>query len=105
MPTTQVHADLAETTSSRLDEQDLRIPDGVELHPALADTLRLRASRWLTRAQREFHDALFALDGSEDSLDRYASARAELDSAEAWALHVARALRGAAFAAPPSKAH
>ena len=52
--------------------------------------LRLEASRWLTQAQREFHDAVFARDGSEESLDRYASARSELDSAEAWALRVTR---------------
>lgn len=81
-------------TSSGLDEQELRIPDRAELTPAVADTLRLKASRWLTQAQREFHDALFALDGSDESLDRYASARAELDSAEAWALRVAKALHG-----------
>jgi hypothetical protein len=52
--------------------------------------LRQEASRWLLQAQQEFHDAIFARDGSEESLDRYASARAELDSAEAWAARVTR---------------
>jgi hypothetical protein len=93
MPTTQARADFGEKTPARPDEQELCIPSRAEFTPALADTLRLKASCWLTQAQREFHDALFAQDGSDESLDRYASARAELDSAEAWALCVARALR------------
>jgi hypothetical protein len=54
--------------------------------------LRSQVSLLLTRAQKELHDAIFTLDGSEESLDRFASARAELDSAEAWALHVAKTL-------------
>lgn len=58
--------------------------------PAEELELRQEASRWLTQAQREFHDAVFARDGSEESLDRYASARAELDSAEDWALRLTR---------------
>jgi hypothetical protein len=44
------HADFREKTFSRLDELALRIPNREELNPALADTLRLKASRWLTLA-------------------------------------------------------
>lgn len=60
----------------------------------MADRLWRQASQWLTHAQREFHDALFTQDGSDEGLERFASARAELDSAEAWALSVMRTLRG-----------
>lgn len=67
-----------------------------ELSPHAAARLRLQACLWLTRAQEELHDAIFARDGSDESLTRYASARAELDSAEAWALRVADALKPAA---------
>ena len=63
-----------------------------ELSPHTAARLRLQACLWLTRAQEELHDAIFARDGSEESLARYAAARAELDSAEAWALRVADAM-------------
>ena len=94
MTTTQAQADCGGATFSRPAEQDLNIPDRAQLSPIQAQTLRQGASRWLTQAQREFHDALFAQDGSDEGLDRYASARAELDSAEAWALRVARLLRG-----------
>jgi hypothetical protein len=93
MPTTQAHADFEEKTSSRPRELELCVPSLAPLSPDMADRLRLEASRWLTQAQREFHDALFAKDGSDESLDRYANARAELDSAEAWACHVVRSLR------------
>jgi hypothetical protein len=93
MTTTQAQADCGGETFSRPADQDLEISDRAHLSPIKAQTLRMEASRWLTCAQREFHDALFAQNGSEESLDRYASARAELDSAEAWALRVARALR------------
>jgi len=93
MATTEAQANRGEETFSRPEERELHIPDRAELSPIMAHTLRLEASRWLTQAQRDFHDALFAQDGSDESLDRYASARAELDSAEAWALRVARALR------------
>jgi hypothetical protein len=93
MPTTKAHSDWEDQTAHRPGEQELHIPDKSALTPQEADTLRRKASTWLTQAQREFHDALFAQDGSDESLDRYASARAELDSAEAWALHVSRGLR------------
>ena len=92
MATTKMPGNLEEQTVNLSAEQELHIPDKSELTPQLANSLRQRASNWLTQAQREFHDALFAQDGSEESLDRYASARAELDSAEAWALRVGRAL-------------
>lgn len=76
-----------------------RRPEGLELwasgladlSPRAAARLRLQACLWLTRAQEEFHDAVFARNGSSESLARYASARAELDSAEAWALRIADA--------------
>lgn len=61
-----------------------------KLTPQRAVRLWLNASLTLTRAQQELHDAIFALDGSEASLDRYAAARSELDSAEAWALRIAK---------------
>ncbi|MDY7225425.1 hypothetical protein [Hyalangium rubrum] len=64
-----------------------------KLTPDVADKLQTEARCWLIQAQRDFQDALFAQDGSDESLDRYAEARAELDSAEAWALRVVRALR------------
>lgn len=67
-------------------------PAQVKLTPAMAARLWLQTSLRLTRAQKELHDAIFTHDGSEASLDRYASARAELDSAEAWALRIAKAL-------------
>ncbi|GMT97225.1 hypothetical protein KH5H1_13440 [Corallococcus caeni] len=61
----------------------------IEPTPQVANWLRMRASQWLTTAQKDFNEALFARDGSESSFDRYADARSELDSAEAWALRVA----------------
>lgn len=64
----------------------------VEHTPQVATWLRLRASQWLTHAQKEFNEAVFARDGSDASLDRFADARSELDSAEAWALRVAEFL-------------
>ncbi|WP_244227051.1 FruA-associating protein, FapA [Corallococcus aberystwythensis] len=64
----------------------------IEPTPQVANWLRLRASQWLTTAQKDFNTALFARDGSEASFDRYADARSELDSAEAWALRVAELL-------------
>nr|WP_128798915.1 FruA-associating protein, FapA [Corallococcus coralloides] len=60
----------------------------VEPTPQVVNWLRMRASQWLTTAQQDFNAALFARDGSEASFDRYADARSELDSAEAWALRV-----------------
>lgn len=66
-------------------------PTQVKLTPAMAARLWLQTSLRLTRAQKELHDAIFSHDGTDASLDRYASARAELDSAEAWALRVAKA--------------
>ncbi|CAM3405623.1 FruA-associating protein, FapA [Corallococcus sp. ZKHCc1 1396] len=65
-------------------------PTQVVITPRMAARLWLQTSLRLTRAQKELHDAIFANDGTDESLDRFASARAELDSAEAWALHVAR---------------
>ncbi|WP_375761332.1 FruA-associating protein, FapA [Corallococcus exercitus] len=70
----------------------------VEPTPQVANWLRMRASQWLTMAQKDFNEALFARDGSEASFDRYADARSELDSAEAWALRVAELLAQAAQA-------
>ena len=67
-------------------------PEQLAMTPQSAARLRQKASHWLTRAQKEFHDSVFARDGSEEGKDRYASARAELDSAEAWALRVAEAV-------------
>jgi hypothetical protein len=67
-------------------------PTQVVVTPRMAARLWLQTSLRLTRAQKELHDAIFSHDGSEAALDRYASARAELDSAEAWALHVSRTL-------------
>ncbi|WP_147468377.1 MULTISPECIES: FruA-associating protein, FapA [Corallococcus] len=64
----------------------------VEPTPQVAGWLRMRASQWLTTAQKDFNAALFARDGSEASFDRYADARSELDSAEAWALRVSEFL-------------
>ncbi|NOK22458.1 FruA-associating protein, FapA [Corallococcus carmarthensis] len=64
----------------------------VEPTPQVANWLRMRASQWLTTAQKDFNEAVFARDGSDASFDRYADARSELDSAEAWALRVAEFL-------------
>ena len=66
-------------------------PTQTELTEHTAPRLWLQASLRLTRAQKDLHDAIFGLDGTEESLDRFAEARSELDSAEAWALCVAKA--------------
>ncbi|MCP3142930.1 FruA-associating protein, FapA [Pyxidicoccus xibeiensis] len=92
MTTTIEHAGFNKVTSLYPEEQELMAPDALELTPQTANQLRAKASHWLTRAQKDLHDAIFARDGSDESLDLYASARAELDSAEAWALRVAKAL-------------
>jgi hypothetical protein len=92
MTTTIVHVGFTKTTSPYPEEHELMAPEQIALTPQTAAQLRQKASQWLTRAQKELHDAIFARDGSDESLDRYASARAELDSAEAWALRVAEAL-------------
>jgi hypothetical protein len=76
--------------SSHSNEHELWDTSQVELTPHLAARLCLQASLNLTCAQKELHDAIFALDGSDASLDRFASARSELDSAEAWALRIAK---------------
>ncbi|MBJ6762527.1 FruA-associating protein, FapA [Myxococcaceae bacterium JPH2] len=76
--------------TSALDESWDAVAD--ESSPPDAARLWLQASIRLTRSQADLHAAIFSNDGSEESLDRYASARAELDSAEAWALRVAKAL-------------
>lgn len=92
MTTTIEHVGFNKMTSLYPEEQELMDPGQMLLTPQTAAGLKQRASHWLTTAQKEFHDAVFSRDGSEESLDRYASARAELDSAEAWALRVAEAL-------------
>jgi hypothetical protein len=92
MTTTLEHADFHKVTSLYPEEQELMAPSEVALTPQAAARLRQKATVWLTRAQKEFHDAIFARDGSDEAWERYASARAELDSAEAWALRVAEAL-------------
>jgi predicted nucleotidyltransferase len=92
MTTTIEHAGFTKVTSLYPEEQELLAPGQLELTPQTAARLRQKASGWLSRAQKDFHDAVFARDGSDASLDWYASARAELDSAEAWALRVAEAL-------------
>ncbi|MFP2928430.1 FruA-associating protein, FapA [Pyxidicoccus sp. 3LG] len=92
MTTTIEHAGFSKMTSLYPEEQELMAPGELELTPQTAARLRQKASHWLTRAQKELHDAIFARDGSDEGLDRYASARAELDSAETWALRVAETL-------------
>lgn len=67
-------------------------PTQVVITPRMAARLWLQTSLRLTRAQKELHDAIFANDCSDAAKDRFAEARAELDSAEAWALHVARTI-------------
>ncbi|HZI12961.1 MAG TPA: FruA-associating protein, FapA [Myxococcus sp.] len=93
MTATIEHSGINKPTSLYPEEQELHAPGQHALTPHCAAQLKLKASIWLSRAQKELHDAIFARDGSEESLDRYASARAELDSAEAWALSVSKALR------------
>ncbi|MBU8898545.1 FruA-associating protein, FapA [Corallococcus sp. M34] len=76
--------------ASALDESRDAVAD--DMASLDAARLWLQASIRLTRSQADLHAAIFSNDGSEESLERYASARAELDSAEAWALRVAKAL-------------
>ncbi len=92
MTTTIEHIGFNKVTSLYPEEQELMAPAEVALTPQAAARLRQKASLWLSRAQRELHDAIFARDGSEEALERFASARAELDSAEAWALRVSEAV-------------
>ncbi|NVJ02188.1 FruA-associating protein, FapA [Myxococcus sp. AM009] len=91
MTTTIAQAGFVKVTSPYPEEQELMEPGLTAPTPQKAAQLRQKASQWLSRAQKELHDAIFARDGSEAGLDRFASARAELDSAEAWALRVAEA--------------
>lgn len=91
MTTTIAQAGFAKVTSLYPEEQELLDPALAAPTPQKAAQLRQKASQWLSRAQKELHDAIFARDGSEAGLDRYASAREELDSAETWALRVAEA--------------
>jgi hypothetical protein len=92
MTTTVEHAAFHQVTAVHPEEQELMAPEKLVMNPQSAARLRRMASHWLAQAQKEFHDAIFARDGSEEGRDRYASARAELDSAEAWALRVASAV-------------
>ena len=92
MTTTTEHIGFNKVTSVYPEEQELMAPGQCAVTPQSASRLRQKASLWLSRAQKEFHDAVFMRDGSDAGLDRYASARAELDSAEAWALRVAEAV-------------
>lgn len=92
MATTTEHIGFNKVTSLYPEEQELLSPGQFAVTPQSAARLRQKASLWLSRAQKEFHDAVFLRDGSDAGLDRYASARAELDSAEAWALRVAEAV-------------
>ncbi|NTX07646.1 FruA-associating protein, FapA [Myxococcus sp. CA051A] len=92
MTTTLEHAGYNKMTVLYPEEHELLTPGQSLKDPHAAAKLRLQASLWLSRAQRELHDAIFLRDGSDESMDRYCGARAELDSAEAWALLVAKAL-------------
>lgn len=91
MNATQEQVGIEEMTSADLAALEPEGSAQVRLTPGLAARLWLQTSLRLSRAQKELHDAIFTHDGSEASLDRYASARAELDSAEAWALRIAKA--------------
>ena len=91
MHATHEQVGIEEMTSEDLAALEAWDPTQVKLTPGMAARLWLQTSLRLTRAQKELHDAIFTHDGGEASLDRYASARAELDSAEAWALRVAKA--------------
>jgi hypothetical protein len=91
MHMTHEQVGIEELTSADFAVLEAWDPTQVELTPAMASRLWLQTSLRLTRAQKELHDAIFTHDGTDESLDRYASARAELDSAEAWALRVAKA--------------
>ncbi|MCY1034949.1 FruA-associating protein, FapA [Corallococcus sp. BB11-1] len=83
MPEFEKQGESAEIHPSELDLHQ------VEHTPQVASWLRMRASQWLGNAQKAYNEAVFARDGSDASLDRFADARSELDSAEAWALRVA----------------
>ncbi len=91
MSATQEQVGIEEMTSADLAALEPAGSAQVKLTPGMAARLWLQTSLRLTRAQKELHDAIFTHDGTEASLDRYASARAELDSAEAWALRIAKA--------------
>jgi hypothetical protein len=90
MHATPEQVGIEEMTSADLAALEAWNPVQVKLTPEMAARLWLQTSLRLTRAQKELHDAIFTHDGSEESLDRYAAARAELDSAEAWALRIAK---------------
>ena len=92
MHATHEQIGIEELTPSDLMELETRDAAQVKLTPERASRLWLQTSLRLTRAQKELHDAIFAHDGTETALDRYASARAELDSAEAWALRISKCL-------------
>jgi hypothetical protein len=91
MHATHEQVGIEQLTSADLAVLETWDPTQVRLTPSMAARLWLQTSLRLTRAQKELHDAIFNHDGTDESLDRYASARAELDSAEAWALRVAKA--------------
>lgn len=90
MNTSLEQTDFEKQTSSDSGASEAGACEPAAMTPQRAVRLWLNASLALTRAQQELHDAIFALDGSEESLDRYAAARSELDSAEAWALRIAK---------------
>jgi hypothetical protein len=90
MNTSLEQSDFEKPTSSGSGASEAYERELEVLTPQRAVRLWLNASLTLTRAQQELHDAIFALDGSDESLDRYAAARSELDSAEAWALRIAK---------------
>jgi hypothetical protein len=91
MSATQEQVGIEEMTSADLAALEPGGTAQVKVTPGMAARLWLKTSLRLTRAQKELHDAIFTHDGSEASLERYAAARAELDSAEAWALRIAKA--------------
>ncbi|MCP3137823.1 FruA-associating protein, FapA [Pyxidicoccus xibeiensis] len=91
MHTTHEQVGIEQLTSADLAALETWAPSQVKLTSSMTARLWLQTRLRLTQAQKELHDAIFALDGTDASLDRFASARAELDSAEAWALHVAKA--------------
>ncbi|MFP2923927.1 FruA-associating protein, FapA [Pyxidicoccus sp. 3LG] len=94
MHATHEQVGIEEMTSADFAALETWAPIQERLTPSIAARLWLQTSLRLTRAQKELHDAIFSHDGTDASLDRYASARAELDSAEAWALRVAKARYG-----------
>ena len=90
MHATPEQVGIEELTSSDLAALEAWDPVQVKLTPGMAARLWLQTSLRLTRAQKELHDAIFTHDGSEASLELYASSLASLDSAEAWALRIAK---------------